>query len=198
MAQEEEVDMLSLGLTLRDIRGLYTPGDDIDLVKKTEALMTEAITQRKEEVEKRRAELKPLASKLAAARISCQRPANVPSAAAHAQNIKRLDDRRFALVKAIEEGESALNDKEAEYARLKAELKELEEKDVTEEVELDGTAVRLNVYRELGFQWVEDKRSSDGPKIIIRTESDDVHLVKLDGSLSDFELKTRLWELNRS
>lgn len=81
-----------------------------------------------------------LGNKLASARQSAQRPANVPSQSAHAQTINKLDSKRFALVKAIEEGESALNDKEAEYNRLKAELKELEERNVTDTVELDGTA----------------------------------------------------------
>ncbi|KAG8925984.1 hypothetical protein FRC00_003384 [Tulasnella sp. 408] len=135
-----------------------------------------------------------LTSKLVSARQSCQRPTSVPSPAAHAQTISKLDAKRFKLVKSIEEGEGALNEKEAEYSRLKAELKELEEKDVTNDVELDGTA--LNLYRELGFQWVEDKASGEAPKVIIRSESDDVHLVPLDGSVRDFELKNRLWELN--
>ncbi|KAG8900432.1 hypothetical protein FRB99_006042 [Tulasnella sp. 403] len=157
--------------------------------------MEETQARRKEESEDMRAELKPLAGKLAAARQSCQRPANVPSQAVHAQTISKLDDKRFGLVKAIEEGESALNAKEIEYNQLKAELRELEEKEVTEEVELDATAVRLKLYEELGFQWVESKGSAD-PEVLIRAASDEMHVVKLDGSLPETEMKNKLWQLN--
>ncbi|KAG8929675.1 hypothetical protein FRC01_003945 [Tulasnella sp. 417] len=181
---------------IHDIRAMCNPVEDINLMKRVAVLMEGSVRQRQEEVEQMRSELKPLTSKLVSARQSCQRPTSVPTPAAHAQTISKLDAKRFKLVKSIEEGEGALNEKEAEYRRLKAELKELEEKDVTNDVELDGTAVRLNLYRELGFQWVEDKASDEASKIIIRSESDDVHLVRLDDSLRDFELKNRLWELN--
>lgn len=129
-------------------------------MKRVAVLMEESVRQRQEEVEQTRSELKrafreripltmvaetyhnilALTSKLVSARQSCQRPTSVPSPAAHAQTISKLDAKRFKLVKSIEEGEGALNEKEAEYSRLKAELKELEEKDVTNDVELDGTA----------------------------------------------------------
>jgi len=174
---------------------MYTAVDDVNLAKKVSVLMDENTRRREEEKLRMRAELKPLANLLASARQSCQRPANVPSPAVHAQTISKLDDKRFGLVKAIEEGESALNDREAEYSRLKVELKELEEKDVTDEVELDGAAVRLNLYRELGFQWVEGKGDEE-PTIIIRTESEDMHVVKVDDSLPTFEARNKLWELN--
>lgn len=129
-------------------------------MKRVAVLMEESVRSRQEEVEQMRSELKrtsrdgvsltaiaktyriilALTSKLVSARQSSQRPPNVPSPAAHAQTISKLDAKRFKLVKSIEEGEGALNEKEAEYRRLKAELKELEEKDVTNDVELDGTA----------------------------------------------------------
>ena len=51
-----------------------------------------------------------------------------------------MDNQRHQLVKAIEEVESLANDRDAEYARLKQELKELNERDVGEEADLDGTA----------------------------------------------------------
>ncbi|KAG8879204.1 hypothetical protein FRB97_001871 [Tulasnella sp. 331] len=157
--------------------------------------MGETHTRRREEEEQVRAEEKVLVTKLATARKSAQRPANVPSASTHAQSISRLDDRRFALVKAIEEAEETLNAKETDLNRQKIELKELEERDVQDDHELDGTVERLSMYRELGFQLVE--KSSDNPAaIIIRSASDDVHSVNLDGSLSAFELTNRLWKLN--
>ncbi|KAG8954056.1 hypothetical protein FRC04_001040 [Tulasnella sp. 424] len=119
---------------------MCNPVEDINLMKRVAVLMEESVRSRQEEVEQMRSELKPLTSKLVSARQSSQRPPNVPSPAAHAQTISKLDAKRFKLVKSIEEGEGALNEKEAEYRRLKAELKELEEKDVTNDVELDGTA----------------------------------------------------------
>ena len=81
-----------------------------------------------------------LSTALLSARQSSVRPANVPSESQHAQTVKGLDVQSASLVKAIEEGEAMLNQKEAEYAELKAELKELEGKDAAEAVELDGDA----------------------------------------------------------
>ncbi|KAG9004843.1 hypothetical protein FRB94_002010 [Tulasnella sp. JGI-2019a] len=180
---------------LREFRNMFTPSEDIDLAKRCAALMQETHAKRKEEEEKLRADEKVLVTKLAAAKKSAQRPANVPSATAHAQSISRLDDQRFALVKAIEEAEGTLNAKEADLSRQKIELKELEEKDVQNDHELDGTVERLSMYRELGFQLVE--KTADNPAaIIIRSASDDVHCVNLDGSVPSFELTNRLWKLN--
>jgi kinetochore protein Spc24 len=81
-----------------------------------------------------------LEKKVHAAKLSSQRPANVPTRAEHAQRLDELDNQRHQLVKAIEEVESLANDRDAEYARLKQELKELNERDVAEEADLDGTA----------------------------------------------------------
>ena len=78
--------------------------------------------------------------KVQAAKLSSQRPPNVPTRAEHAQRLDELDNQRHQLVKAIEEVESLANDRDAEYARLKQELKELNERDVGEEADLDGTA----------------------------------------------------------
>jgi len=177
------------------LRQMFTPSEDVDLMKRVSALMQSKSADRKDEDDETRVELKRLASKLTAARQSAQRPVNVPSAAAHAQTISRLDDKRFALVKAIEEAEGALNGKEAETRGLKSELKDLEEKDIQEDHELDGTAVRLSLYRDLGFQWVE--AAADSPaNILIRTASGDIFTIAVDGSLSDFDLANKLWSLN--
>jgi len=167
------------------------------MVKSANVKMQETAARRKEEDDKTRAELKALSVKLTAARQSAQRLPNVPSHSAHAQTISDLDDKRFGLVKAIEEGEAALNDREVECNRLKAELKDLEEMDASEEVDLDGAAIRLNLYRELGFEWVEDKGTCEH-KILI--QSDDVHVVALDelSSESILDRTTRLWKLNMS
>lgn len=81
-----------------------------------------------------------LARVLEAARVSSTRPSTVPSADVHAATLNRLDGTRLSLVKAINEAESALASKEAELARFKDELYELEQEDPAAEHELDATA----------------------------------------------------------
>ncbi|KAG8925961.1 hypothetical protein FRC03_008150 [Tulasnella sp. 419] len=197
MEPQDTSELLKMIPVIQDIRGMIAPGDEIKLVKEANALMQESVVKRREEEDKMRAELKNLAQKLTAARQSSLRPANVPSQSQHAQTIGKLDDKRFGLVKSIEEGEGSLSAKEAEYGRLKAELKELEEKDVEDGVELDGEALRLNLYRELGFHWSEDPATGE-QKLIIRTENEDVHAVVVDDARTPFALTNLLWELNSS
>lgn len=82
--------------------------------------------------------------------MSSTRPSTVPSADAHAATLNRLDGSRFSLVKAINEAESALASKEAELARLKDELYELEQEDPAAEHELDATAYVIALTCMLG------------------------------------------------
>lgn len=77
---------------------------------------------------------------LEAARISSTRPPTVPSAEAHVATLNELDGTRLSLAKAINDAESLLASKEAELARLKEEIRTLEESDPASEHESNATA----------------------------------------------------------
>lgn len=93
----------------------------------------------------------------------------------------------MSLYKAINDAESALAGKEAELARLKEEMRTLEESDPAAEHDLDATAcvftlgnlllklplirvyrLRLSMYKGLGFEPVAD-RDGRVTKMLIRT-----------------------------
>ena len=82
-----------------------------------------------------------LARILDAARVSATRPSSVPSADQHTAILNDLDANRLQLAKAINDAESALASKEAELARLKQEMTELEQSDPAAEHDLDATAL---------------------------------------------------------
>jgi kinetochore protein Spc24 len=63
----------------------------------------------------------------------------VPSAERHAENLNHLDAARLSLAKALNGTESAFASKQAEFTRLKEELRQLEESDPAVEHELDAT-----------------------------------------------------------
>jgi kinetochore protein Spc24 len=81
-----------------------------------------------------------LSQSLAAARSAAVRPAEVPSAAEHSRKVNHMDGERFQLFKSIKEAEEKTETREAELARAREELKMLENRDVVDEVELDGVA----------------------------------------------------------
>lgn len=81
-----------------------------------------------------------LAATRDAARKAATRPDNVPSAAKHSTILKELDSERIALVKAINQAETELADKEDEVKRLHGEIAELEATDEADDHPVDGTA----------------------------------------------------------
>ena len=81
-----------------------------------------------------------LAKVLEAARASSTRPPTVPSAEAHTASLNELDGQKLSLMKAINDAESLLASKEAELARLKEDMRMLEELDPTAEFGSDATA----------------------------------------------------------
>ena len=64
----------------------------------------------------------------------------MPSAGQHAKSLNHPDAARISLAKALNDVDSSVTSKQAELARLKEELCELEESDPAAEYELDGTA----------------------------------------------------------
>ena len=151
--------MLTYSKTMREGAAIIDPEEDYMTIAAAEETMSHTEAARRKDLDQAKSKLKglslsthhvcvshrasrstELARVLEAARVSSTRPSTVPSADAHAATLNRLDGTRLSLVKAINEAESALASKEAELARLKDELYELEQEDPAAEHELDATA----------------------------------------------------------
>ncbi|PCH38382.1 Spc24-domain-containing protein [Wolfiporia cocos MD-104 SS10] len=182
---------------LRDMRPLINPDGDFMTITAAEERMAITEAERRKELEGLQSKLRTMTRNLEAARVSSTRPSTIPSAEAHAAMINELDGQRLQLVKAINDAESALASKEAELARLKEELRALEEYDSAAEHDLDSTALRLAIYKGLGFEPImgDDGRIA---KMLVRSSSGDVHCVVFDSSTSDYEYTDLLWKLASS
>ncbi|OBZ75700.1 putative kinetochore protein spc24 [Grifola frondosa] len=182
---------------IRDMIPIIDPEEDYLTIAAAEEQMAVTEDTRQHELDQAHSKLRSLARVLEAARASATRPSTIPSAEAHTARMNDLDVTRLSLAKAINDAESALASKEAELARLKEETRILEMSDPAAEHELDATALRLAMYKGLGFEPVIDK---DGHmiKMLIRAESGDVHCVAFERGKSDYENAQRLWKLASS
>lgn len=81
-----------------------------------------------------------LSRQLEQSKISATRPANVATEQEHVGAMNELEDTRMGLCKAINDGEGLLASKEAELVRLREEERQLEDKDVASDHDLDSTA----------------------------------------------------------
>jgi len=138
-----------------------------------------------------------LARTLDAARTSSTRPPTVPSEEAHAKALNDLDATRLSYAKSINDAEGILTNKEAELAGLKEECTKLEASDPATEHELDATALKLAFFKGLGFEPVTDK---DGyvRKMLVRSQSGEVHCVSFADGGSKDEMSNLLWQLSSS
>ncbi|GBE82407.1 putative kinetochore protein [Sparassis crispa] len=143
------------------------PGEDYLTIAAAEEQMILTRDERQKDLEDAHAKMRSLARVLEAARVSSTRPSTVPSVEAHARTLNDLDATRLQLAKAINDAEGALASKEAELARLKDEARALEEADSAAEHDLDATALRLAMYKGLGFEPVMDKEGHVS-KMLIR------------------------------
>ncbi|KAH8107192.1 hypothetical protein BXZ70DRAFT_282286 [Cristinia sonorae] len=182
---------------LRDMIPILDPEDDYLTIAAAEERMSTTKTGRKKELKEADTKLQALVAVLDAARKSSTRPDGVPSAQQHAATLNDLDGSRISLAKAINDAEAALASKEAELARLKEETRILEDSDPAAEHELDATALRLAMYKGLGFESVVDK---DGRviKMLVRAQTGDVHCVDFKDNKSAYEYSHNLWKLASS
>ncbi|EPQ58437.1 hypothetical protein GLOTRDRAFT_104340 [Gloeophyllum trabeum ATCC 11539] len=172
------------------------PEEDFMTIYAAEQRMAMTEAARKKELDQAHSHLKSLAKLLDAARTSSTRPKSKPTPQQHAANISHLEETKVSLGKAINDAESSLAYKEAELAELKEETKILEESDpATEhENELDGTALRLAIFKGIGFEPIVDDYGNV-VKMLIRSRSGDVHCIQFDGTKPDHEFADMLWEL---
>ncbi|KAI0374684.1 hypothetical protein BV20DRAFT_384737 [Pilatotrama ljubarskyi] len=182
---------------IREMVPIIDPEDDYLTIAAAEEQMAMTHDARQKDLHDAHAKIKQLARVLEAARTSATRPSTIPSAEEHAAHMNDLDATRLSLAKAINDAEGALAGKEAELARLKEETRALESSDPAAEHELDATALRLAMYKGLGFEPIVDKEGRIS-KMLVRAESGDVHCVKFDSHKSDDEYAQLLWKLSCS
>ncbi|KAI0340527.1 Spc24-domain-containing protein [Trametopsis cervina] len=192
------IDIKDTITTIREAAAVIDAGEDFLTIAAAEELMSNTEMARKKEIDQTRAKERELARILEAAQQSAKRPDSVPSRQKHAAILEELDVKKVSLGKAINEAESSLANKEAELSRLKEELQALEEEDPAADHELDATALRLQIYKGLGFEPVMDKNGRMN-KMLIRAQSGDVHCLTFDSSQrSDFETVQQAWKLASS
>ncbi|THH14714.1 hypothetical protein EW146_g5661 [Bondarzewia mesenterica] len=187
----------SLDQGIRDMAPIIDPEDDYLTIAAAEEQMALRAAQRKKELEAAHSNLKSLSRIFDSARASSTRSPSVPSAEKHAETLNELDAGGISLAKAINDAESALAQKQAELTRLKEEARALEESDPAAEHDLDGTALRLQIYKGLGFEPVLSK---DGhlEKLLVESASGDIHVVRFDEGRSEYETADLLWKLAAS
>ncbi|KAF7304671.1 hypothetical protein MKEN_01181200 [Mycena kentingensis (nom. inval.)] len=180
---------------LRVVNEVVNPDDDFYTIAGAEETIGLADAKRKKELAELHANLKALSKIRDAARVSATRPASVPSAEAHATTMNDLEGTDLSLMKSIQEAEALVASREGELAALKEEARQLEDYDAAaeHEKELDGAALRLSIYKQLGFQPVLDKHG-DLVKMLVTSQSGDIHIVEFSDRIPDQEHTATLWK----
>ncbi|KAF7440762.1 hypothetical protein PC9H_001110 [Pleurotus ostreatus] len=181
---------------IRDMGPIIDPEEDFNTIVIAEDNISAAEARKKQALEEAYATLKSLSKILDAARVSSTRPPSVPSAEVHTATMNELDSSRLSLAKAVSDAEGLVASKEAEVAALKEEARRLELCDPASEHErdLDGRALRLQIYSGLGFTPVPDKDRNTF-KILVNSGSTDLYSVPVALSHSDCQQTNHLWDL---
>ncbi|KAJ3811547.1 Spc24 subunit of Ndc80-domain-containing protein [Lentinula lateritia] len=198
-----------------EMAAMMDPEDDYNTIVEAEEKIKASRVQREKEIEEAHANmkgassihipekiayiLKALSKTLEAAKQSAKRPKSVPSAETHAATVNELDNSKLSLAKSISDAENMLASQEAELAALKAECQSLEHYDPATEHEkdLDGTALRLKIYKGMGFDIALDDKNQVS-NVLIRSQSGDVHSVPLNVDKSPADYTRHLWKLAAS
>ncbi|KAJ7470590.1 hypothetical protein FB451DRAFT_1254200 [Mycena latifolia] len=184
---------------LKGVKAVVVPDDDYLTLVAAEETIAAAETRRRKELDELHSNLKALSKILESARVSSMRPPSVPSAEAHTSTLNELDISSLSLAKSIKEAEGVVASKEGELTALKEEARRQEDYDpaAEHEKELDGTVLRLQIYKALGFEPVLDKHGTLA-KMLVRAQSGDIHVVDFNDGKTDFEYTQLLWKLARS
>ncbi|THU99390.1 hypothetical protein K435DRAFT_717928 [Dendrothele bispora CBS 962.96] len=180
---------------IQEMAPMIDPDEDYVAIVEAEEKFAESEAKRRKELEEAYSRLKALSKVLEAARVSSTRPKSVLSIEAHTATLNELDSSRLSLAKSISDAEGLLASREAELAVLKEETQSLEVYDPAVEhiKDLDGTAIRLQVYKGLGFEPVLEKS-----KVIVRSQSGDIHSVPLGVGTPGMDVTGQLWNLAAS
>ncbi|EJD05965.1 uncharacterized protein FOMMEDRAFT_153312 [Fomitiporia mediterranea MF3/22] len=182
---------------LQSMSPIFDPTEDYLSIVSAEEQMGSVATQRQKELDDANNNLKDLLRTLDTARAACTRPPTVASAEAHAESLNALDGARLGFMKRINATESALAEKEAALARLREECAKLEASDPATEHELDASTLKLTFIRGLGFTPITDK-NGHVQKILVRSQSGEVHSVSFDDDKSNEKYANLLWNLASS
>ncbi|KAF8911146.1 hypothetical protein CPB84DRAFT_1743251 [Gymnopilus junonius] len=203
---------------MRNMLQLMDPEEDYLTIVAAEEHISASEAKRKKDLEEAHANLKgrdlirhffggvrllnpavALTRFLEVAKVSSTRPGSVPSEQAHEANLNELDSSKMSLAKAISDAEAMLASKEAELSALKDEARRLEVYDpaLEHEKELDGSTLRLAIYKGIGFEPIIGK-DGKANKMLIRAQSGDVHTVDFTSGKSDHEYTQLLWKIASS
>ncbi|PBK96691.1 hypothetical protein ARMGADRAFT_1010278 [Armillaria gallica] len=179
---------------IRDMATMIDPDEDYLSIAETKERIAAAKADRKKTVDDARADFKALAKALDAARISSTRPSSVLSADAHASTLNELDVSGLTLGKAISTMEGLVVSKEAELSSLKERARQLEDYDpaAEHERELDSTALRLRIFKGLGFEPIHDNKGNLS-KMLVGSLTGDIQCIQFDGRHAELEYTEQLW-----
>ncbi|SPO43014.1 uncharacterized protein PSANT_00698 [Moesziomyces antarcticus] len=193
-------------LTDDDIDALISslqPHEELDQLRAIEKTIRETQSRRRREDEEMRAKMHALDSALSDLRKqSTRQAADWRSLAQHAETIEKLDNKNFDLAKKINEQESLLSSLQTELLELKRAAEELEEIDVEDESEMDKDALRLRIFRGLGFLPSKSTDASDEwSTLLVRSDTRnsaihfDIHTAHLkQNEISPLVLADQLWK----
>lgn len=182
---------------IKEMTTIIDPADDYLTITAAEEQMKINYAKAKRENDEAYSNLKALSRVLEAARKSSARPPDVATPEQHAARLNELDTTRISLAKALRDAENSLASKEAELAALKEGARALEESDPAQihQHEIDGTTIRLQIFRGMGFDLVLDNGGA-ASTMFIRAESGDVHT--LTPCSSDYHSVEQAWKLASS
>lgn len=182
---------------IKEMTAIIDPADDYLTITAAEEQMKINYAKAKRENDEAYSSLKALSRVLEAARKSSARPPDVATPEQHAARLNELDTTRISLAKALRDAENSLASKEAELAALKEGARALEESDPAQihQHEIDGTTIRLQIFRGMGFDLVLDSGGA-ASTMFIRAESGDVHT--LTPCSSDYHSVEQAWKLASS
>ncbi|KAF6764667.1 hypothetical protein DFP72DRAFT_799240 [Ephemerocybe angulata] len=193
------IDVQEAIQVIRDLHPVIDPDEDYLTIVAAEEKIVASESKRKKELEEAHSKLKALSRIYEAARVSSTRHASIPSQADHASLLNELDNSKLSLAKAISDAEGLVGSKEAELAALKEEARQLEAYDpaVEHAKELDGSVLRLQLIKGLGFEPINDPNKHVA-KMLVRATSGDIHTVDLSTGISEFDNTQQLWKLANS
>ncbi|KAI6022717.1 hypothetical protein EDC04DRAFT_2869669 [Pisolithus marmoratus] len=182
---------------IKEMTTIIDPADDYLTITAAEEQMKINYMKAKRENDEAYSNLKALSRVLEAARKSSTRPPDIPTPEQHAARLNELDGTRISLAKALRDAENSLASKEAELAALKEGARALEESDPAQihQREIDGTTLRLQIFRGMGFDMVLDSGGT-ASTMFIRAESGDVYTLTPRGS--DYHSVEQAWKLASS
>ncbi|KIJ44143.1 hypothetical protein M422DRAFT_47619 [Sphaerobolus stellatus SS14] len=178
------------------LNDIIDPEQDYVMITEAEEFMKSKAAVRLKATEESRAQISSLNREVQKAKLSATRPPGVPNEKEHIAMMNELEDQRLQFGKMINDGEGLLASKEAELMRLREEERALEDKDVASDHDLDSTALRLQICRSLGFEPV--MKDGNVVKILVRSESNEVHTVSFKDGKSEQDHTQLLWELASS